>query len=61
MERLRGLYGTLEAKRYFNSIDEFIEWYNNERPHMSLNLDELETPYQAFLRKLPPERILGCT
>ncbi len=26
---------------------------------MSLNLDELETPYQAFLRKLPAERVMG--
>ncbi len=26
---------------------------------MSLNLDELETPYQAFLRKLPAERVIG--
>jgi len=24
---------------------------------MSLNFDELETPYQAFLRKLPAERV----
>jgi len=40
-------------------MDEFIDWYNNKRPHMSLNLDELETPYQAFLRKLPAERVMG--
>jgi len=26
---------------------------------MSLNLDELETPCQSFLRKLPPERVMG--
>jgi len=45
--------------RYFETLDEFVEWYNHKRPHMSLNLDELETPYQAFLRKLPPERVLG--
>jgi len=58
--KIERFFGTLEAKiRYFNSIDEFIEWYNNKRPHMSLNLDELETPYQAFLRKLPPERVMG--
>ncbi len=25
---------------------------------MSLNMDELETPAKAFLRKLPPERII---
>jgi len=43
----------------FNSVEEFVDWYNSKRPHMSLNLDELETPYKAFLRKLPSERVLG--
>jgi putative transposase len=58
--KIERFYGTLKEKgRYFETLDEFIEWYNCKRPHMSLNLDELETPYQAFLRKLPPERILG--
>ena len=46
--------------RYFETLDEFVEWYNHKRPHMSLNLNELETPYQAFLRKLPPERFRLC-
>ncbi len=31
--------------------DEFLHWYNCVRPHMSLNLDELETPEKAFYRK----------
>jgi putative transposase len=58
--KIERFYGTLETKmRYFDTIDEFVEWYNHKRPHMSLNLDELETPYQAFLRKLPAERVLG--
>ena len=30
-----------------------LEWYNTVRPHMSLNLDVIETPYQAFIRKMP--------
>ena len=41
----------------FDSVEEFTEWYNHVKPHMSLNFDELETPYQAFLRKLPAERV----
>ena len=41
----------------FDSVEEFIYWYNFVKPHMSLNFDELETPYQAFLRKLPAERV----
>lgn len=35
----------------FDSINEFVDWYNRVRPHMSLNFDELETPKQAFYRK----------
>ncbi|AIY89303.1 IS481 family transposase [Geoglobus acetivorans] len=58
--KIERFYGTLEAKiKYFDTVDEFMEWYNHKRPHMSLNLDELETPYKAFLRKLTPERILS--
>ena len=29
-----------------------VEWYNEDRPHMSL--DEGETPAKAFVRKMPP-------
>ena len=56
--------------REFNSVDEAITWYNEIRPHMSLGdtiivnskgereLMELETPSEAFRRKLPPEYIM---
>ncbi len=40
------------------SFDEFVDWYNN-RPHGSLNFKELETPEQAFWRKLRPEANFG--
>ncbi|MFH1210241.1 MAG: IS481 family transposase [archaeon] len=36
----------------FNNIEEFLSWYNDIRPHRSLRFDELETPSQAFIRKL---------
>ncbi len=42
-----------DKRRFFGSIDELMEWYNVTRPHMSLNLDVIETPYQAYLRKMP--------
>ena len=45
-------------RKFFPTFDDFIEWYNN-RPHGSLDFDELETPEQAFWRKLPMEAILG--
>jgi len=38
----------------FNSFEEFVHWYNCIRPHMSLDWDNLETPEQAFWRKLEP-------
>ena len=38
----------------FFSFDQFADWYNN-RPHGSLNLDQLETPEMAFCRKMRRE------
>ena len=35
-------------------VARFMKHYNYERPHMSLDWDNLETPYQAFQRKMPP-------
>ena len=39
----------------FKTKEEFIEWYNEVRPHKSLNFEELETPQQAFVRKMKAE------
>lgn len=51
--KIERFYGTLEEKlKYFKSIEEFMNFYNKKRPHMSLNLDVLETPEKAFYRKL---------
>ncbi len=44
--------------RFNNNMDDLMEWYNTRRPHMSLNLDVIETPYRAYLRKTPPEGII---
>ena len=41
--------------RWFDSVDELIAWYNTVRLHMSLNMEAAETPYQAFLRKMPAD------
>ena len=43
-DRHRGAYKTAEA---------FLFWYNDLKPHKALNFDKLETPSQAFIRKLP--------
>ena len=36
-------------------IDLFMQWYNYDRPHMSLGRDGEETPAEAFTRKMPPK------
>jgi putative transposase len=36
----------------YNNIEEFLHWYNDIKPHRSLKFDILETPSQAFIRKL---------
>ncbi len=53
--KVKRLYGAVAQKlSLLNSIDESGQWHNEIKPHMSLNMDELETPAKAFLRKLPP-------
>jgi putative transposase len=36
----------------FKTKEDFMFWYNDLKPHKSLKFDELETPSQAFIRKL---------
>ena len=36
----------------FKIKEDFMHWYNNLKPHKALNFDELETPSQAFIRKM---------
>ena len=42
-------------RRLFKAKEEFIVWYNDVRPHTSLNFEILETPKQAFVRKMKAE------
>lgn len=42
----------------FPSFDEWKNWYNN-RLHGALKLEWGETPNEAFVRKMPPESMLG--
>jgi putative transposase len=57
--KIERFYETLQSKvEHFDSIEEFVTWYNTKRPHMSLNWDELETPIQAFYRKIDRRRRL---
>ncbi len=57
--KLERFYGEVERKSHlFKDIHELTDWYKNIRPNMSLNLDVLETPSQAYVRKLPKEGIV---
>ncbi len=57
--KLERLFGTLKSKiKEFGSLEECIYWYNNVRPHMSLK-DGLETPAQAYLRKMKRKKSIA--
>ena len=57
VERFNQTYKKHRSK--FKTLDEFMEWYNEERMHMSLNMRYAETPSQAFIRKMNPAVWLG--
>ena len=38
-------------RKAFKTQEAFLQWYNEVRPHRSLNFEVLETPAQAFERK----------
>jgi putative transposase len=55
--KLERIYGVYEQKQHqFKSVDEYVHWHNEIKPHLSLNIEALETPIQAFQRKLPLEK-----
>ena len=39
-------------RQAYKTIEDFLYWYNDLKPHKALNFEELETPSQAFIRKL---------
>ncbi len=58
--RLRGsddahVGGPLNTEPKKDAIARFIEWYNDERAHQSLDWENLETPARAYVRKMPPK------
>jgi putative transposase len=55
--KLERFYGVYDQKQHqFKSIDEYVHWHNEIKPHLSLNIESLETPIQAFQRKQPLEK-----
>jgi putative transposase len=41
----------------FDTLEGFIGWYNDKRPHASLDFENAETPSEAFTRKLRLEDV----
>jgi transposase InsO family protein len=39
-------------RKAYKTAEEFLFWYNDLKPHKALNFEKLETPSQAFIRKL---------
>ena len=46
MEKWFHTYDRFRSK--FETLEDFLRWYNEVRPHMSLDYKNLETPEQAF-------------
>jgi putative transposase len=52
--KIERFFQTYDKHRWrFGTLSEFLTFYNEERPHMSLDWDNLETPAAAFDRLLP--------
>ena len=59
--KLEKWFDTYETHRYrYDSLDDFIDWYNTVKPHYSLDFNRLETPEQAFWRKCRSVLIRNC-
>jgi len=52
-EKFNDLYKN--HRHAFETKEKFMHWYNEVRPHRSLKFEELETPQQAFVRKMKEE------
>ncbi len=51
--KIEKFFDIFEKKvRFFPSIDGFMKWYNEVRPHGAFDLSKLETPVQMFYQKM---------
>jgi putative transposase len=62
--KVERVFGTIKSKlraewpdgtKQFRDLDEVMQWYNDVKPHESLDFEHAETPAQAFVRKLRPQ------
>jgi hypothetical protein len=51
--KIERYFQTYDNHRWrFDSLEDFLEYYNQQRPHHSLRYDDVETPTEAFDRLL---------
>ena len=56
--KLERFYRSLEEEiRNYEDLDDYIEYYNTDRPHFSLDIDNYETPLMAFRNKKAADEI----
>jgi putative transposase len=52
--KIERFFQTYDKHRWrLGTLDEFLTFYNKERPHMSLDWNNIETPAGAFDRLIP--------
>ena len=57
--KIEKFFDIFEKKvKFFPSIDEFMEWYNEVRPHGAFDLSKLETPVQMFYQKMEAREVM---
>jgi len=44
--------------KFFNSVDEFMNWYNFIRPHGAFDIERLETPAVIYYQRLPKREVI---
>ena len=44
---------------HYGNLDDYIEYYNTDRLHFSLDMDNNETPLMAFRNKKASDEIRG--
>lgn len=58
--KIERFFGEVERRLYtwhdFGTLDEVVHWHNELLPSRSLDFDRLETPVQAFARKMHHKR-----
>jgi len=57
-EKLRSSLIYKKKVKFFNSFNEFMNWYNFIRPHGAFGIKKLETPAVIFYQRLPKKEVI---